>query len=152
MSRIFFVLSLLFLPLSAEAFSGSSSKQTWTGERFIADCVEADKGYCQDVFTAVVETVNTLDQNMGWYLVFQHQKLKNVMRKSKSPDEVAKKIAKFSDPKLRQTLAQCFPKDKDLYEVVKAFVVKREDVKKRHLSDIINMAAFEHWTCKRPGK
>lgn len=152
MIKVLVFVGLFLLPFQVDAFSSATSGQIWIGEKFLTDCVEADKAHCRDVFAAVEETVKTLDQNMGWYLVFQHQKLKNVMRKAKAPQDVAKKIAKFSDPKLRQTLADCFPKDKNLYEVTKDYVAKTSNVRKKHLSDIINMAAFQHWTCKRPGK
>ncbi len=150
MVRIFVLISVFFLPLSAEAFSSGSSKNSWTGERFKQECVEETRPYCEDVFLATVEAIRHVDQNAGLYLVFQHQKLKQVLRKNKATDGVKKDVLKYTDPKLRQTVTKCFPKDKNLYDTVTAYVQKTSGLEKRSLSEIIHLAAFEHWICKRP--
>jgi len=150
MIRTFLLLSFLFLPLTANAFSTGKAKGILTGKHFKQECVEKNAASCEDVFNATFEAMRYVDQNMGLYLVFQHQKLKQVLRKNKASEAVKKDVLKYTDPKLRQTVSKCFPKDKNLYETVQVFVGKNSAHDKKSLSEIIHLAAFEYWICKRP--
>jgi hypothetical protein len=111
--------------------------------------VDNQNSYCEDIFAATVEAIRHVDQNAALYLIMQHQKLKHVLRKNKADDSVKKDVTKYSDPKYRQTISKCFPKDKNLYDTLVSYMKKTESLEKRSLSEIIHMAAFEHWICKR---
>lgn len=150
MVRLFVFLSLFVLPMTADAFSSGETKGSWTGKRFKEECVEIKGPHCENIFSATYEAIRHVDQNAGLYLVFQHQKLKQVLRKEKASDTVKAEVLKYTNPKLRQTISKCFAKDKDLYETVIEFVGRNSSNDKRALSEIIHLAAFEHWTCKRP--